>query len=323
MFTLPVTTAALAGWPMLYGTAAMASLWLAMRLFAVWPSEFDVPGIWPALLAAALLAWTQALTWMPYGLPGLRGIVAMLLLATIDAVALLAIYSKAGEPLMVAFLAPQVPLAYLVARSAVARARRGDVPDWRPMFARLGRIANVLPRRRDNFASPARAQLWFEWRRHGRSLPALVAILLPFELALLFAAGRAQHVAQLILPALERGDWVVCARFIDSSLAYQGHAYGIDLDEMRRLQRFATGGLLPDLTILLDVPVEIGLGRKRHGAWNRFEDTQGVAFFERVRSGYLALAAEEPQRIRVIDGSGSVEESDARVRDLVMPLLPA
>ena len=141
--------------------------------------------------------------------------------------------------------------------------------------------------------------------------------------ALLFAAGRAQHVSQLILPALERGDWVVCARFIDSSLAYQGHAYGIDLDEMRRLQRFATGGLLPDLTILLDVPVEIGLGRKRHGAWNRFEDTQGVAFFERVRSGYLALAAEEPERIRVIDGSGSVEESDALVRELVVPLLPA
>jgi len=140
--------------------------------------------------------------------------------------------------------------------------------------------------------------------------------------ALLFAAGRAQHVARLILPALERGDWVVCARFTDSSLAYQGHAYGIDLDEMRRLQRFATGGLLPDLTILLDVPVEVGLGRKRHGAWNRFEDTQGVAFFEKVRSGYLALAAEEPQRVRLIDGSGSVEESDALVRQLVAPLLP-
>jgi dTMP kinase len=91
---------------------------------------------------------------------------------------------------------------------------------------------------------------------------------------------------------------------------------------MRRLQRFATGGLLPDLTILLDVPVEVGLGRKRHGAWNRFENTQGVAFFEKVRSGYLALAAEEPQRVRLIDGSGSVEESDALVRQLVAPLLP-
>jgi hypothetical protein len=199
MFTLPVTTAALAGWPMLYGTAVMAILWLATRLFAVWPSGFDIPVIWPALAAAALLAWTQALTWMPYGLPGLRVIVAMLWLAAIDGVVLLAVHYKAPEPLMVAFLAPQVPLAYLAARFAVARARRGDVPDWRPMSARLGRIADVRPSRRDRFPSPARAQLWFEWRRHGRSLPALVGILLPFELALLFAAGPTPALIFVIL----------------------------------------------------------------------------------------------------------------------------
>ena len=190
MFTLPVTTAALAGWPMLYGTAVMAIVWLAMRLFAVWPSGIDVPLIWPALVAAALLAWTQALTWMPYGLPGLRVIVAVLWLAVIDTVVLLAIHYKAPEPVMVAILAPQVPLAYLAARFAVARARRGDVPDWRGMFARVGEIADVLPRPRDRFPSPARAQMWFEWRRHGRSLPAWVGILLPFELALLFAANN-------------------------------------------------------------------------------------------------------------------------------------
>jgi len=199
MFALPVTTAALAGWPMLYGTAVMAILWLATRLFAVWPSGFDVPLIWPALLAAALLAWTQALTWMPYGLPGVRVVVAMLCLAALDAVVLLAINYKTPEPLMVAFLAPQVPLAYLVARFAVARARRGDVPDWRPMFARLGQIADVLPRRRSRFRSPERAQLWFEWRRHGRSLPALVGMLLPFELALLFAAGDTPALVFVIL----------------------------------------------------------------------------------------------------------------------------
>lgn len=80
---------------------------------------------------------------------------------------------------MLAILAPHVPLAFLVARFAVARARRGDVPDWR-----VGRV--IVPRRRENFPSPARAQVWFEWRRFGRSLPALVGILLPFELALLF-----------------------------------------------------------------------------------------------------------------------------------------
>src|SRR5712664_1053269 len=78
LFTLPVTNAARVGWPMLYGTAAVAILWLAARLFAVWPSGTEIPVIWPALLAATLLAWTQALTWMPYGLPGIRLIVAVL-----------------------------------------------------------------------------------------------------------------------------------------------------------------------------------------------------------------------------------------------------
>src|SRR5881394_1000608 len=190
MFTLPVTNAALVGWPMLYGTAAVTILWLAARLVAVWPSGIAIPVIWPALLAAALLAWTQALTWMPYGLPGIRLIVAVLCLAALDTVVLVALHFKAGEPTMVAILAPQVPLAYLVARFAVARARRGDVPDWRGMLARPARNA-VLTRRRDRVPSPARAQAWFEWRRHGRSLPALVGLLLPFELALLWLAKDA------------------------------------------------------------------------------------------------------------------------------------
>src|SRR5256714_2214365 len=155
MFTLPVTNAALVGWPMLYGTAAMAILWLAARLFAVWPSGITIPVIWPALLAAALLAWTQALTWMPYGLPGIRLIVAVLCLAALDTVVLLAIHFKAREPMMLAILAPQPPFAYLAARFAVARARRGDVPDWRGMFGRAARTAPPT-RRRDPFflASP-------------------------------------------------------------------------------------------------------------------------------------------------------------------------
>jgi hypothetical protein len=186
MFALPVTTAALAGWPMLYGAAAMAILWFATRFFAVLPSGVDVPVIWPALLAASLLAWTQALTWMPYPLRGLRVIITVLWLTVIDAVVMVALEFKAPEPVMLAILAPHVPLAYLAARFAVARARRGDVPDWRRLFTPLRRIADVLTRRRQHFPSPARAQAWFEWRRHGRSLPAMVGILLPFELALLF-----------------------------------------------------------------------------------------------------------------------------------------
>src|SRR2546426_276525 len=190
MFTLPVTNAALVGWPMLYGTAAVAILWLAARLFAVWPSGIEIPVIWPALLAAGLLAWTQALTWMPYGLPGIRLIVAVLCLAALETVVLVAIHFKAGEPTMVAILGPQVPLAYLVARFAVARARRGEVPDWRGMFSPASGHAGLAPGA-DHFPSPARAQAWFEWRRHGRSLPALVGLLLPFELALLWLAKDA------------------------------------------------------------------------------------------------------------------------------------
>ncbi len=139
--------------------------------------------------------------------------------------------------------------------------------------------------------------------------------------ALLYAAARAQHTARVIRPALERGQHVVCARYLDSSLAYQGAGYGNDPAEMRTLQHFATYGLLPDVTLLIDVPVEIGLGRKRHGQWNRFEDTQSVAFFETVRRAYLDLAAAEPARFRVIDGSGSVEEMDAAIRSAVEPLI--
>jgi hypothetical protein len=185
MLTLPVTTAALVRWPMLYGTTAMAVLWVATRLLAVWPSGFDIPMIWPALLAASLVAWTQALTWMPYALPGLRVIVTVLWLAVIDAVVMVALEYKAPESVMLAILAPHVPLAYLTARFAVGRARRGDVPDWRRLFTPLGQIGDARTRR-EHFPSPARAQMWFEWRQHGRSLPAMVGILLPFELALLF-----------------------------------------------------------------------------------------------------------------------------------------
>ena len=136
--------------------------------------------------------------------------------------------------------------------------------------------------------------------------------------ALLFAAGRAQHTVRVIRPALERGAWVVCARYVDSSMAYQGGGYGIDLDELRRLQAFATYETRPDLTILLDVPVEAGLERTRRRAeWNRFEDTEEVAFFERVRATYLDLAAAEPDRFAIVDGSGSVAEADDAIRRVV------
>ena len=113
IFTLPVTTAALAGWPMLYGTATLAGLWLATTRFVVWPSGVDLPLIWPALFVAASLAWTQVPMWMAYGLPGLRVVVAVLWLATLDAIVFTAIDRRVPESVMAAALAPQIPLAYL------------------------------------------------------------------------------------------------------------------------------------------------------------------------------------------------------------------
>jgi dTMP kinase len=172
-------------------------------------------------------------------------------------------------------------------------------------------------------AEPGGTPLGEEVRRLVLHLRDVSDDLDPRADALLYAAARAQHTARLIQPALERGEHVVCARYLDSSLAYQGAGYGNDPEQMRWLQRFATYGLLPDLTVLIDVPVEVGLGRKRRGEWNRFEDTLAVAFFETVRAAYLELAAAEPQRFRVVDGSGSVEQTDDLVRAAVEPLIRA
>jgi len=101
MFTLPVTTRALAGWPMLFGTASVASLWLLTAPFVRWSWGLDLPLIWPALLGAVFLAWTQVLTWTAYGLPGLRIVVTVLWLASLDAVVILAVQLKVPEPRLV------------------------------------------------------------------------------------------------------------------------------------------------------------------------------------------------------------------------------
>jgi dTMP kinase len=170
-------------------------------------------------------------------------------------------------------------------------------------------------------AEPGGTRLGEEIRRLVLHARTISDDLDPRADALLFAAGRAQHVAKKIRPALESGEWVVCARYLDSSLAYQGGGYGLDLATLRTLQAFATGDLKPDLTILIDVPVDIGLRRKRKDRWNRFESTESAAFFERVRETYLALAAAEPDRYRILDGSGSVDDTDRAIRELVAPLL--
>lgn len=125
--------------------------------------------------------------------------------------------------------------------------------------------------------------------------------------ALLFAAARAQHVEEVIEPALSRGALVLCDRYADSSLAYQGVGSGVPMDQLREVQRFATGGLVPDLTILLDLPVEVGLGRKSDEI-TRFEAFQDVAYHERVRAAFLAFAAAEPGRYAIVDATGARDE---------------
>ena len=140
--------------------------------------------------------------------------------------------------------------------------------------------------------------------------------------ALLFNAARAQLVAEVIRPALDAGEVVLCARFADSTLAYQGYGSGLPIGELRAIADVATGGLAPDLTILLDVDPEIGLRRKAPGARNRFEASFDIAFHRRVRAGFLDLAGQEPERWRVIDSTRHVDRVFDDLLAVVVAALP-
>lgn len=146
----------------------------------------------------------------------------------------------------------------------------------------------------------------------------------PTEL-FLYLADRAQHVQRVIRPAMESGKIVLCDRFTDSTLAYQGYGRGIDLNRLRELNRMASEGIAPDLTLLLDCPVEIGLSRTaRRGSGqrpgkkreDRFEREE-IEFHERVRRGFLELARAEPERIFVLDASRPVEAVSMEIRKIV------
>ncbi len=146
----------------------------------------------------------------------------------------------------------------------------------------------------------------------------------PTEL-LLYLADRAQHVQDVILPALAAGKIVISDRYTDSTLAYQGYGRGIDLKLLRQLNEFADRGVRPDLTFLLDCPVELGLSRteQRHlkitsgrNREDRFEHEQ-LEFHQRVRAGFLEMARAEPERFRIVDAARSVEEVTKEIRDLI------
>jgi len=134
---------------------------------------------------------------------------------------------------------------------------------------------------------------------------------------LLFSASRAQLVNELIRPQLEQDRLVICDRFFDSSLAYQGYGQGLDLQMLQQVTEFATGGLVPDLTLLLDLDIEQGLHRREKGGnWNRL-DAYDLAFHRRVRAGYLKLAEQDPQRWVVIDASRDLQLVQAAIQQAV------
>jgi len=138
------------------------------------------------------------------------------------------------------------------------------------------------------------------------------------ELLLMFAARR-QHLQELIWPALARGQWVICDRFTDSTYAYQGAGRGLDLTVIQRLEQLCLGDFQPDLTLILDLPIEAGMARAaERGELDRFE-SEDIAFFQRVRQGFLDRAA-TADRYRVIDASQSLAQVQTQVRQIITNL---
>ena len=136
---------------------------------------------------------------------------------------------------------------------------------------------------------------------------------------LLFCAARAQLVEEVIRPRLQRGEIILCDRYADSTLAYQGYGHGNDLQILQQLLDFATGGLWPDLTILFDIDAIAGLNRRKVGGgeWNRLDDYQ-IAFHQRVRDGYLTMAHKNPKRWAIVNADLEIEKVQVDLRRLVL-----
>jgi len=139
---------------------------------------------------------------------------------------------------------------------------------------------------------------------------------------LLYAASRAQHVAEFIKPNIEEGKVVICDRFVDSSVVYQGYARGVGIDVVENINNYATQGLLPDLTILLDLPPDLGLFRKKNQqALDRLE-LQSDAFHLKVNEGYRLLAKRHQKRILIVDATKSIKVIQQIILEAINPLLP-
>ena len=138
---------------------------------------------------------------------------------------------------------------------------------------------------------------------------------------LLYQAARAQFVEQVVRPRLALGEIVISDRYADSTIAYQGYGHQQDLDQVRTLVKYATGGLVPDLSVLLDVDVEIGIGRKtKSQEWNRL-DAYTLEFHQRVRAGYLQMVKQEPKRWVVVDAGKTWDDVQSNLRQVIMGCL--
>ena len=189
MFTLPITTRDLVGWPMLYGTIIVALTWLAVASFVLRPIWVNAPLWWPAFFLASCLAWIQAMSWRPFGLPGLRMVATVVPIVVLVKIASLCWMDHVPEPVVSLLLGCTILPAYVVALRGVARARRGDQPDWQWLVGWARNITERFSLRGKDFASQTRAQVWFEWRRHGLGFRIAAGLMILF-LAMLITVAR-------------------------------------------------------------------------------------------------------------------------------------
>jgi len=144
----------------------------------------------------------------------------------------------------------------------------------------------------------------------------------PLTEALLHYAARHEHLQKTVFPALEAGTWVISDRFADSTMAYQGYGHGLDREIVTRLHRLVVNGFTPDLTIILDIPPEVGLKRATAGEEDRYE-RMNLEFHQRLRAGFLDIAGREPERCAVLDASDGITEVQNRIQALVRVRLGA
>ena len=202
MLRHPVSVRLLVGWPMFLGVMTVAALWMAIAWGVLRSRGVEVLVLRPALISAAVLAWSQVLIWSPFGLGWLRVFAILGVVAMVTATAMLDVVCGMPEVAILALLAAYLPAAYWAAIVGVSRARRGDTPEWRWLPMAVARVAAWIPRRGRPFGSAIRAQAWFEWRRHGLGPPLIVGIALPLAVIFILVNQTNPNFSDDSLPVL-------------------------------------------------------------------------------------------------------------------------